>query len=201
MKLTKNQLFKYIYRFHIYGGLFCSVYLFVVGLSTLNFQHNFLNINPSDTLSYTKNIRFDPSLKADSLARYLASELGIVGHIPPWDLRENKRGFFFKIQRPGRTFDIHLSRQNDLIEIDEIHYGNGRLIKAMHFGSISELNDPLLKWWAWYAQISAVIAFLIITSSIYLWFKKSVKNQSQWLMISASGVFSIFIIFYIWLIG
>ncbi len=201
MSLSKNQILKYIYRFHIYGGLFCSVYLFIVGLSVLNFQHNFLNNEPSDTISYTKNIQFDPALKADSLARYVTANLGIAGHVPPWDLRENKKGFFFKIQRPGRTYEVHLTRQSDLIEINEVHYGNGRMLKALHFGSIAGLNDTMLKLWASYAQVSALIAFLIVVSSIYLWFKKSVKNKGQWLMISASGVFSFLIIIYVWLIG
>lgn len=203
MRFTKNTIFKYLFKLHIFGSLFCSVYLLIVGLSSLNFQHQFLPGKATDTISYSRTIQFDPTLKVDSLARYLHSQLGIKGHVPPWEFKENKNGMVrFKIFRPVRTFEVRLNRNSDLIEIDEIHYGIGRILGALHEGSIkNKLGIPMLDIWAYYAQISAILAFITIVTSIFFWFKKSIKSMSQWVTIILSGVFSFIFMVYIWLIG
>lgn len=203
MKFTKNTVFRYLYKIHIYGGLFCSVYLFIAGVSALNFQHQFLPEKETDTLSYSQNIQFDPSLKVDTLASYIRAKLSIKGYIPYWEFRENKNGAVqFKIVRPARTFDIHLNRNSDLVEISEIHYSTGRILRAMHFGSSkNKLGYPMLDIWAYYSQIAGIMAFLTVVTSIYLWFRKSVKSMGQWATIILSGVFSLVYMGYVWLIG
>jgi len=203
MNFTKKMVFRYLYRIHLYGGLFCSVYLFIAGVSALNFQHQFLPEKGSDTLNYTRNIQFDPALKVDTLAIYIKSQLSIKGYIPYWEFRENPNGaVLFKIERPARTYDVHLNRNSDLIEISEIHYSTGRILRALHYGSTkNELGDPMLDIWAYYSQIAGIIAFLTVVTSIYFWFKKSVKNRSQWVTIVLSGSFSLAYMAYVWLVG
>jgi len=203
MKFVKNKMFNYFYRIHIYGGLFCAVYLLIAGVSALNFQHQFLPETPTDTVSYARNIRFDPTLKVDSLASYIRSQLGIKGYLPPWEFRDNKNGRVrFIIQRPARTFDVRLRRNSDLVEISEIHYSTGKILRYLHFGSSkNKLGYPMLDIWTYYAQIAAILAFFTVATTIWFWFKKSVKNRSQWVTIIVSGVFSLAYMAYVWLIG
>lgn len=203
MKFDKRKLFRYLYAIHIYGGLFCAVYLLIVGVSALNFQHKFLPEKPTDTLSYTRNIQFDDTLKIDTLASYIRSQLGIKGYLPQWEFRDNKNGRVrFKIQRPARTFEVRLQRNNDLVEISEIHYSTGKILRDLHFGSTkNKLGYPMLDIWSYYAQIAAVLAFLTVATSIWFWFKKSVKNRGQWVTIVLSSVFSLALMAYVWLIG
>ncbi len=199
----KNNWVKIFRGIHIYGGLLSMVYLLVVGVSALNFQHNFLPEQPVDTISYTQTIEFDPTLKIDSLAKIIRNELGIKGHLPPWEFRENNQGMVrFAIFRPARIYEVKLNRNSSRIHIDEIHFSLGRILRALHFGSIkNQLGDILLNIWSWYGQISAMSALLAIVSGIYLWFKYAVKSRRQWITVIASGVGSIIFILYIWLIG
>lgn len=202
MNFNKNRLFKYLYRLHLYGGLFCAVYLFIVGLSTLNFQHHFLPEKETDTLSYTQHIPFNSALEADTLARYITAQLGITGNLPRWDFKEDSTGSLqYKIHRPARMYEVTLNRNNDLVKIHEIHYSTGRILRALHVGSVTNLDDPLLRIWAYYAQVSAIFAIIAVGTAIYFWFKKSVKNRSQWFLILCSGIFSLIYTLYIWLIG
>lgn len=203
MKINTSKLTKGLYRLHIYGGLICSVYLFITGVSVLNFQHQFLPEKETDTISYNRIIQFDPSLKADTLARFIRTKLEIKGHVPPWEYRENKSGMFrFKILRPARTFDVRMNRNSDLIEVKEIHYSAGRILRAMHFGSIrNKLGDPMLDIWSLYTQVAALFALITILLSIYFWIKKSVQNTGQWIFIVFSCLSSLVYILYIWLVG
>jgi len=203
MKPTKNAVLRFLTQLHVYGGLICSVYLLIVGVSVLNFQHQFLPETETDTLSYNRNIQFDSSLKVDSLARFIGSKLDVKGHYPPWEFREKNDGTVrFKIQRPARTYDIRLNRNNDLVKVREIHYSTGRILRALHFGSIqNKLGDRLLDIWAWYAQVAAFFALITLITSVYFWLRKSVKHPGQWVIIGLSGFVSIVFMMYIWLIG
>lgn len=203
MKPTKSTLLRFLSKLHIYGGLFCSVYLLIAGLSALNFQHKFLPETEIDTIQYSRNIYFDPSLKVDTLARFIGSKLDVKGHYPPWEFREKKDGTVrFKIQRPALTYDIKLNRNSDLVDVKEIHFSTGRILRALHFGSIgNKLGDTLLDVWSWYAQIAAFVAFLTVLTSFYFWINKSVKSRTHWIIIGLSGAVSIVLTVFVWLIG
>lgn len=202
VNLNKKSIFKYLYRLHIYGGLFCSVYLFIVGLSALNIQHEFLPEYERDTVKYKENITFDKSLEIDTLAKYISLQLGIVGHLPPWDYRDDGKGnLSFKIHRPARIYKVDLERNSDVIHINEIHFSSGKVLNTLHKGSIGELDDPMIKIWAFYAQLATLFGLIAVGTSIYFWFKKSIKSRQEWFIVITSGTFSILYILYIWLIG
>ncbi len=194
---------KFLTKLHIYGGLFSSLFFLIAGISVLNFQHKFLPEENTETITYTQHISFDSSLKADTLSKYIRTELGVSGYIPGWEFRQNKSGMFrFLIQRPGRTFEVKLNRNEDRVEISEIFYSTGKILRAMHFGSSSnKLGYPLLDIWAIYGQIAAIFGFLAVGTSIFFWFHRSVKNRKQWGTIIFVGIFSLSIVLYIWLIG
>lgn len=199
----KINWYKFLHRLHLYAGLVCAVYLLMIGVSTLNFQHQFLPEQATDTLSYSQNIEFDSTLKIDTLANFIRLELGIKGYLPPWEYKENKQGLVrFKIERPARTYQVKLKRNATLVNIDEIHYSAGKILRALHFGGVSsQLGDPLLNIWAWYGQVSGLCAFFAIIIGIWIWFKYAVRNRRQWFIIVFSGLVSFIYILYIWLIG
>ncbi len=198
-----RKIIQYLTKLHIYGGLVSSLFFLIVGISVLNFQHQFLPEKDTETINYTKDISFDSSLKADTLSRFIRSELGISGYIPGWEFRQNKSGMFrFLIQRPGRTFEVKLNRNEDQVEVTEIFHSTGKILRAMHFGSSSnKLGYPQLDIWAIYGQVAAVFGFLAVATSIFFWFNRSVKNRKQWGTIIFVGIFSLSLILYIWVIG
>ncbi|MDD2380458.1 MAG: hypothetical protein PHV35_02050 [Mariniphaga sp.] len=194
---------KFLSKLHIYGGLISSLFFLVVGLSALNFQHQFLPEKDTKTATYTKMISFDASLQADSLSKFIRSELGISGHLPKWEFRQNKSGMFrFLILRPGRTFEVKLNRNDDQVEVTEIFHSTGKVLRAMHFGSSrNKLGYTLLDIWSFYGQLATIVGFLTLISSIFFWMNRSVKNKKQWGAILVIGIFSVSLILYIWLIG
>lgn len=198
----KNKIFKFLYHLHIYSGLFCAIYFFIAGFSALNIQHHIISDQPTDTITYTKNIPYDHTLKADSLANYITQRLEIKGYTPPWDFREDDSGRFnFKIHRPARQYDVELNRSSELIKIREIHFGIGGILNVLHRGLMIGLDDTLLKIWGYYGQLIAFFAIIVVFTSIYLWFKKSIRHKAEWRLVAISGLFSIFYIVFIWLIG
>lgn len=204
MKPSESKIFtKIIDKIHVYSGLISSVYLLIVGISVLNFQHKFLPEKETKVIEYSQEISFDKTLKIDSLARFVSAQLKIKGHLPPWDFRQDKTGkVIFKIHRPARIYEVSLNRNSNLVNIREIHFSIGRILRALHFGSIkNKLGDPMLDIWSWFTQISAWSALVAIFTSMLLWFKRSVKNQAQWIIIVLSGILSSTFILYIWLVG
>lgn len=202
MKKSKNQLFKFFFYLHIYAGLFSAFYLVIVGVSAMNFQHKFFSEEPRDTIITIRQVKFNPSLKQDSLASFIAGQLNIKGHIPPWNFQSDNSGNLrFKIERPARTFEISLNRNHPDIHIAEIHYSFGRILRALHFGIIGELDIPMLKAWSSFTLLSTILAFLSLCTSLVFWYKKSVKTRSQTGIVIFSGLSSIFLILYIWLVG
>ena len=198
----KKKVFIFLYYLHIYSGLFCAVYLFIAGFSALNIQHHFFTENPTDTITYTKIIPFDRKLKADSLAKYIVQRLGVEGYTADWDFWENDSGKFrFQIYRPARQFDVELNRNSDLINIKEIHFGIGTIMYALHRNLSVGLDDNLLKIWSFYGQLSAWFAIIAVLTSIYLWFKKSIRDRTEIFIVVISGLFSMSYIIFIWLIG
>lgn len=141
-----RKLNTYFTKLHIYGGLFSSWFFFIVGISVLNFQHQFLPEKDTKIIKYAKDISFDSSLKPDTLSKYIRSQLGVSGYTPRWEFRQNKSGMFrFLIQRPGRTFEVKLNRNEDPVEVKEIFYSTGKILRAMHFGSAgNNLGYPVL---------------------------------------------------------
>ncbi len=198
----KKKVFKFLYHLHIYSGLFCAVYLFIAGFSALNIQHHFITDNSTDTISYTKIIPFDRTLKADSLAKYITQRLDVDGYTPNWDFWENDSGRFrFKIFRPARQFDVELNRNSDLINIKEIHFGIGIIMNALHRNLSVSLDYNLLKTWGFYGQLSALFAIIAVCTSIYLWFRKSIRHRTEIFIVAISGLFSMTYMVFIWLIG
>ncbi len=192
-----------IHRLHIYAGLICAVYLLMIGISAMNFQHQFFRENPTDTLNFSRNIDFDPALKIDSLSNFIRLELGIKGHLPPWEFRESDTGYVrFKIERPARTYEVKMNRNSKVIDVDEIHYSFGKILRALHFGSTrNRLGDPLINVWTFYGQISGLSALVAIITGMWFWFNHAVTNRRQWFTIVVSGVVSLIYILYIWIVG
>lgn len=113
-----RKINKFLTKLHIYGGLFSSLFFFIVGISVLNFQHQFLPEKDTKIIKYAKDISFDSSLKPDTLSKYIRSQLGVSGYIPRWEFRQDKSGMFrFLIQRPGRTFEVKLNRNEDQVSL------------------------------------------------------------------------------------
>lgn len=169
----------------------------------MNFQHKFLPEYDVKTDTYTEHIHYDSTLKPDSLTKFIRYQLDIKGHLPPWDFRQNKSGLVqFKIQRPGRTFVVNLTPGSDRVEVKEIYHSTGKVLRAMHFGSSKNmLNDSVLDSWSFHAQIATILAFIAVSSSFFFWFLKSVRNRIQWVTIVVSGMLTVFLILYIWLVG
>ncbi|NJK86024.1 MAG: hypothetical protein HC906_08755 [Bacteroidales bacterium] len=166
-----------MYRFHIYGGIFCSVYLFIVGLSAIHFQHHLLPEQPKDTIKYVRNLAIDASQNPEKIAENTLKQLNLIGHYPPWDFFKDENHFNFKVYRPARQYNIEINLRTGKTHISRIHFASGAIISALHTAIFVELDDPLLNIWAYYGQLSAITSILVIGTSIYFWFVKSIQKN------------------------
>lgn len=197
----RNLLFRFLYHFHIYGGLFCSFYLLIVGLSALNLQHHLISDQPRDTVTYDRKVVIDSSLKTESLAESAMKQLNIIGYFPPWDFSQNGNLFAFKVYRPARHYLLGIDRVSGKTHVVEISFGFGAVINVLHTAVLIGLDDPLLKIWAYYGQLSALVAILAMGTGIYFWFKKSIRKKRDWIIAGISGVITCAVILYLWLVG
>ncbi|MGK7393329.1 MAG: hypothetical protein ACNS62_02110 [Candidatus Cyclobacteriaceae bacterium M3_2C_046] len=201
--VNKKKLLKIVIPIHLYAGLFSAGFLGIAGLTAINFQHNWLSRDPVDTLFTTQPVSIDTRLSQADLARDVIAQLDIIGHTPGWDFRRDSlaQTFKFVVHRPARRINITLQYPDQQAVVEEIRYGAGAVLEAMHKSTMIELKDPTLILWAIFAQFSAISALVAVISSAFLWKIKAVKFTWEWYMICATGSLALMYIMYLWLIG
>lgn len=195
-------MFKWLFKFHIYGGLFCSLYFLIAGITALNFQHHFLNSEETEKMDLVKTIRYDHSLPDEVLAAAIADSMGYFGHIAPWNFRTDSSGIFsYAIHRPGCRCDIRIDKNSDTVRVCDTHTGFANKLSGMHTSIMNMISFWPMQVWSYYAQAAAVIGFIVALISIYFWFRKSVRRRSEWIIAGVSVAASLFLILLIWLAG
>src|SRR5690349_8218395 len=92
---------------HMYGGLIAAVYLILLGISSLQFQHHFLPDGPPAT-TWERSITPPPTdANLPTKAAVVRDQLGLMGKF--FNARDTKDGFRFDLYRPGRGYVINVS--------------------------------------------------------------------------------------------
>jgi hypothetical protein len=196
------KLFKTLQKAHVYGGLFGSAFMILMGITALNFQHHFFTPQHNTLESYQEEIHFTGDLSADSLALEIQDSLGIFGNIVSWEFHSDTAGYLdFLVKRPGYHYRVSLNRKIPLVKVEPVKTGFGDIIYELHKsrGAIGQVW--YFDLWTVYKQVAVVAIFLSIVISIYFWFKKSVKTKQQWGIVIASFTLFITLILAICVIG
>lgn len=205
IKAGKNKgtgLHKILGKIHIYGGLYCSFYLIMMGFTGFMFNHEKLLTPKENKVHWSEAVSLPEDVLADSLIDPIVEQINIFGHRPYWEQWTDDEGqFHFKIMRPGRQYSLILNKFRDSIFVEEVRPGFFLMMKGLHPSSTGMPEHPVFSFWRIYAESSAIITMIVIFISVYFWFRKSVKNITDWIFITLSALFSLTFILYIWLIG
>lgn len=192
-------------KFHVYGGLFISFYLVILGLSSLQYQHHF-KLPENDSKKFWEQKIDMPGIE-DNQAYKLAirDSLGLFGHAPWWeDYKDNNSVHHFMITRPGKSYWVEVPTHNNVFKITESHNSFISVIMALHglTGGGGALNGPMFIFiWKIIAQIMNVVFLMMLIITVYFWYERSFSQNKGWIFAGTFAFTSILILFFIWLIG
>ncbi|MDH3380447.1 MAG: hypothetical protein OEQ39_26320, partial [Gammaproteobacteria bacterium] len=112
-----------IQKLHMYGGLMCSAYLIIFGVSSLNFQHEF-GKSGTESVTWEQTVDVAAHPEDAKLAERVRAALEITGSMVWWeDMYRDPRGLHFKVLRPGRTYWVTYSNADGLARVRQVHTG------------------------------------------------------------------------------
>ncbi len=201
-KRVKDIIYKYLHKIHIYGGLYCAAYLIFMGTTGLLFSHNQLIPKSFSSTSHFYPVRLDEHLSNDSLIAAVSQELDIFGYKPYWEQWSDSTGLFhFQITNPAAIYDIDLNPGRDTVFVKETRKKVLNVMIGMHGSSTGEPAVWITTLWHYYAESAVMTAILVLSISIYFWFRRSVRRHGEWILISGAALFSISYTLFIWLVG
>jgi hypothetical protein len=190
-------------KFHVYGGLFISVYLIILGISSLHMQHHFQLPEGSSVKSWEKEINMPEILDNQAYKLAVRDSLGLFGGTPWWeDYRDDNGVHHFMITRPGKKYWVEVPTDNNIFKIEESRTGFLNVAMALHGLTGGELKGPVfIRVWKFFGQIMNIVFFIVLCITVYFWFIRSFKTYRGWIF-AGSFVFSaIIILIFIWLVG
>lgn len=189
-------------KVHVYGGLFIALYLIIIGLSSLQFQHHF-NL-PEGNTGKTWWQQINMPVIEDNREYKLAvrDSLGLFGYTPWWQDYTDKKGIHhFKITRPGKSYWVEVQPESKLYRVNESRDIIGAVL-ALHGLTGGALEGPaFIKVWKFFAQIMNVVFLIVISITLYFWYERSFQSFKGWILAGTIAFISILALLFIWLVG
>lgn len=193
---------KWLYRIHLYGGLFCFPYLIIFGFSSLHFNHRFSFAEPEPE-KVTRHETVSVGWIEDNVrqAEVVRDSLRLMGWPLPWQTSRDSSGTLrFGLARPGKDYTIHHDPDLNLARIEETRFGFWRVFNSLHaMGNIP--NSRFSGIWPWYTEFCTIFVLFAGISGIVLWAQgRREKISALVTLLAVSGV-SLLLMLYVWLRG
>jgi hypothetical protein len=161
---------KILLYLHMYGGLIAAVYLILLGISSLQFQHHFFpDAGPPTTWERDVPVHESTTLTPE----YVVDQLGLMGKVNRNSYREDKDGTArIDLYRPGRSYAISYTSQGH-VKVSE-RRNTWNIVTALH-GLTSVPNSRFMTAWGVYTHFATIFGILAAISGIYLF--ASVKRD------------------------
>ncbi len=185
------KLRKWVWKFHLYGGLLCFWYLIIFALTSLQFQHQFTFLQPKgfiaqDTLKVAP-LNLDNTDSA--VATKLRTELNIAGWYLPWETyRDEQKLFYTEIESPKANYKLKYDSQSSSIFISKKEKGLWGIVKFLHGFAGGMPGAPMLIIWEVYTYISLFVVLFSIISGVWLWANKTIHRKDGLLFIGITLV-------------
>ena len=181
---------RWLLRIHLYGGLACSAYLIIFGLSSLEFNHHFAFARPPvppATIQWERSVASVPAGNNDRAAEALRDQLGLMGWPLPWETRRDPDGSLsFSMERPGKRYRITAHSPDGLVRVEEQRKGFWSVVMSLH--ALTGLpNSRLIPWWGVYTEFCTAVVIFSAASGIYLWWKAR-RDRPGGLLMAAAGL-------------
>ena len=189
----------FILKIHLYGGLLCSPYLLLFGLSSLHYNHHFTQPG-DDRVTWTHPIRLDTSIEKREMGQAVRDSLGLMGWGPWWEVRQNDTETRVQITRPGKKYNVRIPNQGGVAEVEEIRLGYWRVINSLH-ALMRVPNSTFMSFWGIYTEICTWVVLFSAASGVYLWTARKSERRIGWSLLGAGSGSALFLIFYVLIWG
>ena len=186
-----------ILKIHMYGGLLCSSYLLIFGLSSLNYNHHF-GRDAADKVTWERDLSIDDIKDNGKMAKAARDALGLIGWDIPWETHRDEAGnLHFGLARPGKHYKIHVFFADGHVKAEETRKGFWSVVNSLH--ALMRLpSSPFMSWWGVYTEICTWVVLFSAASGIYLW--ATLKRDRLVGLVLLAGVSgsSLLFMLYIW---
>jgi len=193
----------FLRKLHVYGGLFLSFYVIILGISSLQFQHHFLEFQPgSKSVSWEQHIQIPEVEDNNELKSAIRDSLDLNGYLPWWREYTDSLGIYhFLISRPGKQYWVTVTGEDDLIRIDESRMSIMSVVFALHPLTAGFEGPGFAKIWRIISEIMSILLLVIIVLTLQMWLAKSFTKAWSWVIVGSVASFSILLIILVWLVG
>lgn len=176
-------------RIHLYCGLFTSFYLLAFGVSSIILNHK-LNIEKETvTKTWTTHVNYDPNSTGLDMALQIRDSLGLMGWVPPWEIKKDSLSLDFEITHLGKTVDFELNLDTGVLHAKERPKGILAVMHELHFFDGNVPNAPfLLRTWAVYQWLTLFVLLISLFIGIWIWIRYGHKT---WELYVFGGIFLI----------
>ena len=194
---------KFLKKLHVYGGLALSFYVIILGISSLQFQHRFVEFQPGKKVVHWEQEFEVPSLEDKSqLKAAIRDSLQLNGYLPWWKEYTDSTGIYhFMISRPGKQYWVTVPESYDHVLVDESRMSFISVVFALHPLTGGFEGPGFAKIWRIISEVMSVLLLLIILLSIQLWYAQSFSEKRGWIIVLGLILFSFLLIILVWLVG
>ena len=175
-------------KIHIYGGLACFWYLIILGISSLNFNHDFdFMEQPGESIHWQQqSMVLDPEYDDMKLAETIRDSLSLMGWPFPWEMwRDSTRSLHFAMEQPAKRYAVTYDFLEHTVNVTETDRGFWHVFNSLH-GAGAIPNGPFTKLWQWYTRATVLTVILSIVTGLYLWIKSNGDKKTGLLFVLAS---------------
>lgn len=189
-------------KLHVYGGLFIAVYLIMMGISSIYFQHHISYSENDSEVTWEQRINL-PIENNQEFKLAVRDSLGLFGHTPWWEDYKDDAGIHhFMITRPGKKYWVEVPLNGNLYKIKESRTSFLSVFNSLHGLTSGELKGPFFIFvWKIIAQIMNIVFLIVLCITIYYWWHRSFRSYNGWLIAGSFILFSFIILGFIWVAG
>jgi hypothetical protein len=184
-------------KLHLYGGLLCSSYLLIFGLSSLNYNHHFGRPG-EEKVSWERSLGVENMDDNHALSERVRDELGLIGWTIPWETRRDEEdNLHFGLARPGKHYTIHVYFEEQRVEVEEVRKGFWEVINQLH-ALMMLPSSTFVSTWGIYTEVCIWVVFFSAASGVYLWASLQRDRLSGLVVLLGAAVLSVLFMVYVW---
>lgn len=190
----KPKTTKLLLQIHSYLGLVCAPYLLLYGITGHAFNHGWSS--PVDERRWEERV-VAPLRGSTTLERALSGrdELGIFGHVLPWDLAERDGELHFVVARPGAQYRVELG-VDGVARVAEKRHGPLATLRTLH--GYPGADGLWARSWGSYTDLSLVVFAASLLTSIPLWWRRPAARRVGTLALAGGSLVTLSILVGLW---
>lgn len=194
---------KWLLNLHLYGGLLCSSYLVLYGLTSLQFNHGWLlPAKTVSTVEWSAPVERPTTFNKRAVADHVKEQLALPGWVHPWSIqRDQQQNYTVEISRPGKRYVIHYDPRAGTASVKEERKNIAAILQPLHGLYENVPGMPWMRPWGWYTEITNWVVLFSVITGIILFAYRSRERRTNTIILGACSVLSLGFILYIWLVG